>query len=80
MLQACEDDVISDKKIYPTVARTIPNAAAIAEPALAFLAAHNWTRVSLIYGYNENLIKTRIIDVAVKAILKVSWRLSTHHD
>ncbi|XP_064646781.1 speract receptor-like [Lineus longissimus] len=70
LTHACTDEVIKDKFRYPTMARTIPNAATVVAPVLAFLAAQNWTRVTLLYGFNEKYTVTHPIKVAADAILK----------
>lgn len=50
LFQKCADYDVSDKKRFPTFARTFPPATQVAKPIIALLLHYNWKKFTLVYG------------------------------
>ena len=64
--QKCADDEVSDKKNYPTFARTRPPAAQVTTSILSLLLHFNWTRFSLVVGssHGQQRVARKLLQLA----------------
>jgi len=51
--QKCADYRVSDKDLYPTLARTFPPATQVTKSVLAVLSHHGWRRFSIVVGSSD---------------------------
>ena len=51
--QKCADYRVSDKDLYPTLARTFPPATQVTKSVLAVISYHGWCRFSIVVGSSE---------------------------
>ena len=52
-LQKCADHRVSNKTLYPTLARTFPPSTQVTKSVLAVLTHHGWRRFTIVTGSTE---------------------------
>uniref|UniRef100_A0A7E4URV4 Guanylate cyclase n=1 Tax=Panagrellus redivivus TaxID=6233 RepID=A0A7E4URV4_PANRE len=67
----CKDETVSDKKKYPTFARTVPAETAITKALISLLKHYNWHKFTIIY---EQHSRNEELHSAIKAAIELENR------
>ena len=76
IFQMCGDPELSDKRKYPTFARTYPVAKQLTPSLIALLKNYNWNTVALVYDDNFLETKNHIKKRFTKEHIAISYEAS----
>jgi len=85
--QFCPNPLTSDKKLFPTFARTRPPDTQISKSVASVLLKFNWKRVAILYSKNSNrdfeavarTIQSTISNYNIESVFTSAWTTTFHY-